>query len=138
MSLSPEVEIPEISEETEQLIETSRTYKIDFETGEITNEIIDGLEAIKQFVFMALSTPRYTYGIYSDDFGSEIQELLVDESVTTEFKKMEIERFVTEALIYDERIDSVENFRIEHIDDSFQISFTVNSIYGDIQVEEVL
>lgn len=44
MALTPEVEFEDIEVESE-VIETSQTYKIDFENGRITNELITGLEA---------------------------------------------------------------------------------------------
>jgi hypothetical protein len=136
MALSPEVEIPDLETEEEQ-VETSRTYKLDLEKGEITNERITGVEAIQQFVYMALKTPRYAYPIYSDEFGSEIEELISDNEVTTEFKRMELPRLITEALIYDERIEDVTDFNIEHIGDAFRVSFIVHSDEGLLEMEEV-
>lgn len=139
MALSPEIEPvvdDELEDEQEELLPVS-TYKIDFENGRLTNGIITGLEAIKQFIFITLRTPRYVYAIYSSDHGNEIEELLVDEEATIEFKKMELERLIEEALIYDERIDSVSGFNIEHIDDAFHVNFTVETSEGVIDMEEV-
>lgn len=62
MALTPEVEFEDIEVESE-VIETSQTYKIDFENGRITNELITGLEAIRQFVYIALQTERYAFHI---------------------------------------------------------------------------
>lgn len=134
MALSPEADIPDLENPE---IEPLRTYKIDYEKGEITNEIINGLEAIKQFVYMALQTPRYVHPIYSTDYGSEIADLISDKEVTEEFKKMELQRLITEALIYDERITDVAEFNIERVNDSFRVSFKVHSDEGILDVEEV-
>lgn len=137
MALSPEIDIDEAFDD-EPEIETLKTYRIDYENMRITNEIIDGIEAIKQFVYMAILTPRYVHPIYSDDYGSEIEELLADNDVTTEFKMMELPRLITEALIYDERIADVTDFNIEHVGDSFHVDFTVHSSEGILEIEEVL
>lgn len=133
MALSPEIEI------TEDIVkpQTSRTYKMDFESGRITSEVIDGLEAIKQFIHLALRTVRYAHAIYSDDIGSEILDLLSDIEVTIAYKKMELPRLITESIIYDERITSVTNFEIEHIGDALHVRFTVSSTEGFIELEEV-
>lgn len=45
MNLSPEIEFDDIEDDSE-VIETSRTYRIDFENGRITNELIAGLEEL--------------------------------------------------------------------------------------------
>ncbi|MGJ9460127.1 DUF2634 domain-containing protein [Oceanobacillus sp. CF4.6] len=137
MPLSPEVNIPELEEDEEQVIETMRTYKIDFEKNEITNEFINGIEAISQFVHMRMRTPRYVYPIYSTDEGNEIEELIADKNVTEEFKIVELPRLITEALIYDERITDVTDYIIEHIDDAFRIRFKVHSVEGILEIEEV-
>ncbi|MEC0731313.1 DUF2634 domain-containing protein [Bacillus spizizenii] len=137
MALSPEIEFEDIEDDSE-VIETSQTYKIDFENGRITNEIITGLEAIKQFVYLSLHTERYAYSVYSHDIGNELQELLADKETTDAYKKMEIPRLIEEALIYDDRIAAVIDFEIEKQGDSFHVSFIVETDKGKLEIEEVL
>lgn len=138
MALSPEVEISDELVDEDEEIETIRTYKIDYETMRITNEVIDGIEAIRQFIYMALRTPRYEHPIYSTDYGGEIEALLSDNEVTQEFKMMELPRLITEALIYDDRIDDVTDFDIKQTYDAFHVSFSVHSVEGILEIEEVL
>ncbi|MCY8513559.1 DUF2634 domain-containing protein [Bacillus atrophaeus] len=137
MALSPEIEFDDIEDDSE-VIETSRTYRIDFENGRITNELITGLEAVKQFVYMALHTERYSYSVFSHDIGNELQEVLSDNETTDAYKKMEIPRLVEEALIYDDRISSVTEFEIEKSGDRFLVSFIVETDESTLEIEEVL
>lgn len=137
MALSPEVEFDDIEDESE-VIETSQTYKIDFENGRITNEIITGLEAIKQFVYLSLHTERYAYSVFSHDIGNELQDVLADNETTDAYKKIEIPRLIEEALIYDDRVSSVSDFELEKQGDSFRVSFTVETDEGTLEIEEVL
>ncbi|MCY7821233.1 DUF2634 domain-containing protein [Bacillus inaquosorum] len=137
MALSPEIEFEEIEGDSE-VIETSQTYKIDFENGRITNEIITGLEAIKQFVYLSLHTERYAYSVYSHDIGNELQEVLADNETTDAYKKMEIPRLIEEALIYDDRISAVTDFEIDKQGESFHVSFIVETDEGSLEIEEVL
>lgn len=137
MTLSPEVEIDDLDELDEDLIETSRTYRIDFEKGTLTREVLTGIEAIKQFVYMAIYTPRFAYPIYSDDIGSELEELLADNEVSRDFKEMEIPRLIEEAIIYDERIQEVSDFTISFKGDELHVSFVVQTEEGTIEFEEV-
>ncbi|MED0777773.1 MULTISPECIES: DUF2634 domain-containing protein [Bacillus amyloliquefaciens group] len=137
MSLSPEIEFDDFEDDSE-VIETSRTYRIDFENGRITNELIAGVEAIKQFVYMALHTERYSYSVFSHDIGNELQEVLSDNETTDAYKKMEIPRLIEEALIYDDRISSVTDFEIDKSGDRFIVSFIVETDEGTLEIEEVL
>ncbi|AWM42762.1 DUF2634 domain-containing protein [Bacillus velezensis] len=137
MALSPEIEFDDFEDDSEA-IETSRTYRIDFENGRITNELIAGLEAIKQFVYMALHTERYSYSVFSHDIGNELQEVLSDNETTDAYKKMEIPRLIEEALIYDDRISSVTDFEIDKSGDRFIVSFIVETDEGTLEIEEVL
>lgn len=137
MALSPEIEFDDIEDDSE-VIETSQTYKIDFENGRITNEMITGLEAIRQFVYLSLHTERYAYSVFSHDIGNELQDILADNETTDEYKKMEIPRLIEEALIYDDRVSSVSDFEIEKQGDSFHVSFTVETDEGKLEIEEVL
>ena len=137
MALSPEIEFDDFEDDSEA-IETSRTYRIDFENGRITNELIAGLEAIKQFVYMALHTERYSYSVFSHDIGNELQDVLADNETTDAYKKMEIPRLIEEALIYDDRISAVTDFEIDKQGESFRVSFTVETDEGTLEIEEVL
>lgn len=134
MALSPEIAI---NDELVEEVQSSRTYKIDFENSRITNEIIDGIDSIRQFVLLALRTVRFVHPIYTSDTGSEIHTLLSDSEVTIDYKIAELPRLITDALIYDERIESVDNFEIEHIENALHGSFRIVSVEGAIEMEEV-
>ncbi|OBW49429.1 phage portal protein [Bacillus safensis] len=136
MALSPEEEIEETEEDEE--VETSTTYRIDFETGRLTGETISGIEAIRQFVYMTLRTERYAHPIYSHDIGTEIQELLTDTEATNEYKEMEIPRLLEEALIVDERIDHIEELEVTKQNDSFHVKLAIVTDEGTLEIEEVM
>ena len=67
----------------------------------------DGLDAIRQAVFLILSTPRYEYAIYNFQYGCETESLL---GLSAELAQSEIKRSVKEAVLTDDRIKSVQNF----------------------------
>ncbi|WP_456266520.1 MULTISPECIES: DUF2634 domain-containing protein [unclassified Bacillus (in: firmicutes)] len=136
MALSPEEEIEEIEEDEE--VETSTTYRIDFESGRLTGETISGIEAIRQFIYMTLRTERYAHPIYSHDIGTEIQELLTDTEATDEYKEMEIPRLLEEALLVDERIDHIEELEVTKQNDSFHVKLAIVTDEGTLEIEEVM
>ncbi|MCY9399072.1 DUF2634 domain-containing protein [Bacillus haynesii] len=137
MALSPEVSFEDIEDDSE-VIETTKTYKIDFETGRMTGDMISGLEAVEQMVYMALRTERYAYAVYSHNIGNELQEVLSDHETTDAYKEMEIPRLIEEALIYDDRISAVTDFEIERQGDAFHVSFSVETDEGTLEIEEVI
>lgn len=130
------LDIDEIEEDTEQ---ETRTYRIDFENGRIDG-IIDGLEAVKQAITKILLTERFKNLIYSDDYGCEVQDMLMSDENTDAFIESEIPELIQDALSADERILGVENFEIYDSDDErdgIKIAFDVSTIYGDFNMEEV-
>lgn len=104
----------------------SRTWKIDWETMRVTRELIDEVEAIKQFVIKALFDRRDTHIIYTSDYGSEIEEVLAS-GYNEQLLKTEVTRVITEALIYDERISAVDSFEFARgqQDEGMVVSFRV-------------
>jgi Protein of unknown function (DUF2634) len=135
MALSPELEFDVIPEE--ELQPVLKTFRFDFEKNILTSEIIDGIEAAKQMILIALRIPRYSYPILSSDIGNEIEELLADNEVTIEYKIMELPRLIEDALIYFDFVESVDEFEIEHKDDAFYVNFIVQTTVGTIEMREV-
>lgn len=123
-------------------VETSKTYRIDWENGRI-NGFVDGAEAMRQFVKKAIITPRFKCLIYDSQYGSEIRDNLIAPGITREYLETEMYFLVEDALIHDERVLRVYNLDIEFgekypLHDSVVISFDVDTIYGQISMEEVI
>ncbi|MBG9944698.1 DUF2634 domain-containing protein [Brevibacillus formosus] len=105
----------------------SLTWKLDLANKRIT-QMVDGLEAVKQAVFIILETQRFQYLIYSFDFGSELEGLIGKSPL---FVQSEIRRLIKEALLQDDRITDVQNVRFQSQGDSMLVEFTVVSVFGD-------
>lgn len=139
MAIISEVEFEDIlDEENEDAeLETMETFRIDFKRGIVTSEIIDQVEAIKQFVYIALKTERFLFPIYSQDYGSELREVIQDRNSTEELRLSEVERMIEEALIFDERIEAVENYEFTVDGDRYYASFDVVTVDEVVRMEEV-
>lgn len=111
----------------EEQQQPSLTWKLDLENKRIT-QMIDGLEAVKQAVFVILETERFQYLIYSFDFGSELQGLIGKSPL---FVQSEIRRLIKEALLQDDRISDVQNITFQTQGDSMLVEFTVVSVFGN-------
>lgn len=128
------IPISGIEEEKEQ---PSLTYKLDLDTGRIVGKV-DGLEAFNQFILKALLTPRFHCLVYDNQYGSEIKDTVTDENATEELIRAEIPRLVEDALLCDGRILKVYDFEFEFNEDSCNVHFTADTIYGTTEVEEVI
>ncbi|WP_139489374.1 DUF2634 domain-containing protein [Brevibacillus dissolubilis] len=133
MALEPDLVFPQIIENVRQ---PSKTYQLDIETGEITARI-DGRQAIEQFITKAIHTIRFHVPIYSPDYGCEIQSLF-GRGFSERFIRAEIVRMVTEALIYDDRIERVSDFEVKAEADEVYLSFRVDTVEGVIHYKEVI
>lgn len=111
----------------EVVTQPSRTYKLDFDRKRITGKI-DNMDSIIQLVMKILYTERYAYVIYSSQYGVELDRLIGEEY---DFIVSDLERTITEALLADDRIISITDFKTEKTGiDTMTASFTVNSTEG--------
>jgi phage baseplate assembly protein W len=113
----------------EEQQQPSLTWKLDLENKRIT-QMIDGLEAVKQSVFKILSTDRFKHLIYSFNYGAELDGLIGSSPL---FVESEVKRRVTEALLQDDRINRVENFKFTFEGETVLVTFTVDSIFGSFE-----
>lgn len=110
----------------------SLTFGIDFDRGRVVG-MIDGLEAVKQAVFLILQTERYRHLIFTMNYGSELEMLIGRDQL---FVQSELKRRIREALMQDDRIEDVTNFSISFDGDSALVRFTVVSVFGNFEAEQ--
>ncbi len=124
-----------LSTELEMEIQSSKNYKMKIEHN-VINGYCDGLEAMVQVIYKILNTERYQHIIYSWNYGIELLDLY-GEPVT--YVCPELQRRITEALVQDDRIESVDNFEFDTSEKgTVKTTFTVHTIYGDIEAEKVV
>ena len=109
----------------------SNTFSIDFISNKIAG-FVDEKEAVKQAIFLILNTERYKFLIYSWNYGVELEELI---GTHPDIVEDECERLISEALLQDDRIKAVYDFGFEIIKDSIIVTFTVDTIFGEIEAE---
>ncbi|MDF2651715.1 MAG: hypothetical protein K0Q73_7520 [Paenibacillus sp.] len=113
----------------QQVQQPSKTYQLNPVTNRIVGSI-DGLEAMKQAVYKILQTERFKHLVYSTDYGSELSSLV---GRSSSYIRAELGRRIQEALLQDERINTVEDFKISASGDSALVEFTIVSAYGAFQ-----
>jgi hypothetical protein len=119
----------------------TNTYAIDWASGRIVG-MMDGQEAVRQFIHKAILTPRFRCLIYDNQYGSEIDDVVIRQNASRSYIEAELPFLVKDALIYDDRITDVYNIVITFGDspeqDSITVSFDVDTIFGKIAAKEVI
>lgn len=114
------------NENYEHIVQPSLTYEVNLKEKRIIGKV-DGLKAIRQAVHKILSTERYEHLIYSPDYGSELTGLIGRDPL---YVQSELKRRISEALLQDDRIEEVGEFRFTVLEDRVLVSFTVISLFG--------
>ena len=111
------------------------TYKMRSDSNRIQGHT-DRLDAMKQAIFKILSTERYQYQMYSWNYGVEFLDLYGE---PVSYVCPELERRITEALTWDKRIKSVDNFEFDTSEKGeVRVSFVVRTLFGNIDIEKVV
>lgn len=120
-----EIDAEELEEETEK-----QEYEVDFETGKLTGRMISGIEAVKQWLTIALAIERYKYTQYSWENGSELSTL-IGQGYEKDYVDSEVERMISEVAELNDDITDVSDFNITFEDDRLTVSFKVSTVYGE-------
>ncbi|MFV0401115.1 MAG: DUF2634 domain-containing protein [Oscillospiraceae bacterium] len=112
----------------EPVTSPTHTYHLDLQSKRILG-MVDGLDAITQMVYKTLYTERYAYLIYNWDYGVGLEEYLGED---INFVMADITGAITEALMVDDRVLSVDDFQMEKTKiDALTVQFTVITTEGN-------
>lgn len=109
--------------------QTSNTFRVRYEEDYKLLGMCDDIEAMKQAIFKIINTERYKYLIYDWNYGIELNDL---KGKPIPYVYAEIERRIKEALLADNRIKEVTDFRFSNNGGDVLCLFTANTIYGEI------
>lgn len=131
----PSIEV--LEQDLEEANYYNNTYKIVKETEDEdipsrVNGYVDDLEAVKQAIYLILSTERYAHPIYSWDYGVELVDLF---GKPISYVMSEIPRRIEEALTMDDRIESCQDFEFEKERNKLHVTFTAVTNVGNIKNE---
>lgn len=116
----------------QQIEKPSKTYRLNSDTSK-TVGYCDKLEAVKQAVFLILGIERYIHEIYSWNYASEFTKLF---GQPMDFVIPELERYIKEALLQDDRINAVTDFNFTQDKNKLIAKFTVVSSFGSFDYEK--
>lgn len=117
-----------------------KEFAYDFKTNDfvINHEtkdfvIVEGIEALKVWIYMAIMTNRYEHLIYSWDYGTELITL-VGQKFTKGLTESEAFRFVKDALMINPYITDVINKEVSFNDNIVTLKLIVKTVYGEVGI----
>ena len=123
-----------ISTDTEVTAYSIREYEIDFKTHQLTGRIVEGVDALCVWAYLAVRAKRYKWVIYSWYYGEEYTNL-IGYSYSEEYLKSEVQRYVEECLLENEHITAIEDLEVTQIKDRLTIRFNLVTDVGSKEVE---
>lgn len=122
----------EVALEQLETQEPSLTYALLWDRNRVTGKV-DEKEAVKQFIYKSLNTERFDHPqIYSQAIGFERKSLI---GKPIDWVMAEVDRRIKEALLWDDRITSVDKFKFTIGKKSLHVEFTVITIFGAITID---
>jgi len=135
MSLFPFATDEEINLVSPELTASSiREYELDFRTNRLTGRIVEGVDAVAVWAYLALRAKRYRWIIYSWYYGEEYTNL-IGYSYSEEYLNSEVRRYIEECLYENEYITGIEDLEVQQITDKLYVKFTLVTSVGSKGVE---
>lgn len=135
MSLFPFATDEELDLATPEVTASSiREYGIDFKTVKLTGKIVEGVDALGVWAYLAIKAVRYKWLVYSWDYGCECRSL-IGYSYSEEYILSEVQRYLEECLFENEHITGVEDLEVSQIKDKLYIKFRLVTDVGSTEVE---
>lgn len=122
------------------IVPRGKTYLYDFDKGQFALDsgkfiLIDGKQALEQWIRFIFMTPIDTYEIYEGtDYGTELFDLM-GKTMYYNYKKSEVRRIVTETLLKHEDINGVTSMNITMEDNNVYVELVLDTVYGTSQQE---
>jgi len=123
---------------------------------------VEGIEALKVWIWFAIQTPRYRYSVYTWDYGNEFEvvvlfhntpplfpfsffytsdygnefEDFVGQGYSEEYIEAEAQAMIEECLLVNEYIEGIADFSAVMENSRLTVSFTAETAFGDIQFSD--
>ncbi len=107
----------------------SLTWYINKGTNRIQGTV-DNYDAVAQAVQVILNVERFRWQIYSPYSGMQWRGLIGEDPG---YVAAELQRRIRDALMMDDRVTGIKDFKYSIADDVLTASLTVTTVYGDVQ-----
>lgn len=129
-----EIEMEEI--ELPMAVEYAWDFKkLDFKLKDGEMYLVEGIEAVKIWIWKLFMTSRYRCLIFNWDYGNELEEL-IGQGYTQGYLNSEAERYIREAIDYNlkDYVTDVKNVVVTFNEGTLTIEFTAVTPYGEVEI----
>ena len=123
-----------IADFEEDVQENTKTFAINMRDN-IMGGMIDGLDALRQSIYLMLTIEADQYIIYPYTYGVNTLDLIGKPSY---YVVAVLPDRIKETLLSDDRITDVSDFEFEVNQNKLHVKFVVTSIYGTFEDETVV
>lgn len=97
--------------------------------------LVEGIEALKIWIWKLFKTTRYREVIFDWDYASELENL-IGKGYTQGYLNSEAERYVREAIEYNlkDYVTDVRDVIVTFDEGTLTIEFTAITIYGEVEI----
>lgn len=93
--------------------------------------IVEGLEAIKVWIWKALQTQRYRYLAYTWNYGNET-ESAIGKGLSNSATQAEVRRYIEECLSINPYVQGITSFDLTLDGSNANLDLTVLTVYGEV------
>lgn len=93
---------------------------------------VEGLEAIKVWIYKTLKTPRFKHLGYSWNYGNELDNIIGGAKISQNALVSEVKRYLEESLLINPYIKSIGGVSASLDESRLTIKFTANTDYGEV------
>lgn len=137
-NIFPFVELAEEQDETPEDLPMAVEYAWDFELEDFKRKSgriykVEGIEAIKIWLWKLFKVPRYRYLIYTWDYGNELESLL-GRGYSQNYINAEAKGYVREAIEYNlgEYVTNIIDLSVNFADGKLSVETTIETPYGEV------
>lgn len=128
----------ELTDSDEEVIEEPpMEFGVDFKTGKMTGAKVTGSKAVAVWAWNALMYPRYRFEIATDQYGSELQDM-IGNVMTQDEASMMAESIIRDAFLPNQYIEDIEDLTCNIEDDRLTVSFRLITTFGEEDMDNVV
>lgn len=132
---------PDIQASVKQSLEVPKEFELDLDKMQIILRdgqpgIVEGLPAIKIWIYKTLRTQRFRYDVYTWDYGHEF-ETLIGSTLPKEAMPAKAQQMLRDALMVNPYITDIKDVTAKVLSDKIDISFTAVTKYGEVIINGV-
>ena len=127
----------DLDEDGNEVYDLPLEYGIDFDTGQLTGKIVEGVEAVKVWIWLCLHTARYRFAIHDWDYGVDFEEY-IGQTLDQEYVDTDIKKEVEDAMYVNPWITDVTDWQssMDEKHDKLHLVFTAVTDFGETEVDE--